>query len=121
PEDAKSEARGASKVDTTLHVTLMGGAFGRRSISDFVAEPVLLSKAVGAPVQVLWTREDDFRHDYYRPISFHKLSAGLDANGELLDWQHYLVAPPISGDPSRSGAGSEIPYAISQKQAFSGL
>jgi isoquinoline 1-oxidoreductase subunit beta len=65
-----------------VHTTYLGGGFGRRGWSDFVAESAQLSKAMGKPVQVTWTREDDTQHDYYRPASLVKMSAGLDAEGK---------------------------------------
>jgi isoquinoline 1-oxidoreductase beta subunit len=65
-----------------VHTTYLGGGFGRRGWSDFVAESAQLSKAMGKPVQVTWTREDDTQHDYYRPASLIKMSAGLDADGK---------------------------------------
>jgi isoquinoline 1-oxidoreductase subunit beta len=64
-----------------VHTTYLGGGFGRRGWSDFVAESTFLSKAMGVPVQVTWTREDDMQHDYYRPASYIKMAAALDANG----------------------------------------
>ena len=64
-----------------VHTTYLGGGFGRRGWSDFVAESTQLSKAMGKPVQVTWTREDDTQHDYYRPASLIKMSAGLDSAG----------------------------------------
>jgi isoquinoline 1-oxidoreductase beta subunit len=64
-----------------VHTTYLGGGFGRRGWSDFVAESAQLSKAMGKPVQVTWTREDDTQHDYYRPASLVKMAAGLDASG----------------------------------------
>ena len=65
-----------------VHTTYLGGGFGRRGWSDFVAESTQLSKAMGKPVQVTWTREDDTQHDYYRPASLIKMSAGLDSSGK---------------------------------------
>ncbi len=65
-----------------VHTTYLGGGFGRRGWSDFVAESTIVSKAMGVPVQVTWSREDDMQHDYYRPASYVKMSAGLDANGK---------------------------------------
>ncbi len=70
----------ANKVN--VHTTYLGGGFGRRGWSDFVTESVQLSKAIGKPVQVTWTREDDTQHDYYRPASYVKISAALDASGK---------------------------------------
>jgi isoquinoline 1-oxidoreductase beta subunit len=73
---------GVKPDDVKVHTTYLGGGFGRRGWSDFVAESTIISKAMGAPVQVTWTREDDTQHDYYRPASYIKMSAGLDADGK---------------------------------------
>jgi isoquinoline 1-oxidoreductase beta subunit len=78
-----------------IHTTLSGGAFGRRAMYDFVVEAVHVSRAAGGPVQVVWTREDDMHHDFYRPMSLHRLSAGLDSERRLTAWTHRLVAPSI--------------------------
>ena len=72
-------------------MTRIGGGFGRRLTSDYAAEAAYVSKAVGAPVQVVWSREDDMRHDYYRPAGLHHVRAGLDAGGRLSVWHHHLV------------------------------
>jgi len=81
----------------TVHVTLIGGAFGRRLNVDYGVEAALLSKAAGAPVKVFWTREDDIRFDYYRPMSLHRLRAGLDEQGRIVAWMHHIVAPTTDG------------------------
>jgi isoquinoline 1-oxidoreductase subunit beta len=75
----------------TLHVTRMGGGFGRRFYADFVAEAVLASRAAQAPVQVVWTREDDIRYDLYRPASYNVLRGGLAADGRPIAWTHHIV------------------------------
>jgi len=74
----------------TVHPTRMGGGFGRRFYSDYVAEAVHLSKTAGAPVQVVWTREDDIRHCFFRPAGVHRLQAGL-TSGRISAWSHHLV------------------------------
>lgn len=75
-----------------VHVARMGGGFGRRFYADYVAEAVTLSRAVGAPVKVVWTREDSTGHDFYRPAGYHQFSAGLDEHGALTAWRHHLVS-----------------------------
>jgi isoquinoline 1-oxidoreductase beta subunit len=90
-----------------VHMQRVGGGFGRRLLGDYAAEAVFLSKAVGAPVQVLWTREDDLRHDYYRPSGRHRLRATLDADGRPTGWLHRLVSTSryaFRGDPEGPAA-----------------
>ena len=87
---------GMKPEDVIVHVTLLGGAFGRRSMPDYVAEAALLSKAMdGKPVKVTWTREDDIRHDYYHTVSLEHLEGSLDANGRPDAWLHRSAAMPI--------------------------
>ncbi len=95
-----AEELGLKTEDVTVHVTYLGGGFGRRSNSDFVMIAVHTSKAVSAPVKVVWTREDDMQHDWYRPTSLHHVSAGLDEEGRLIAFKHRLTAPSISGQRS---------------------
>ncbi|PYT55615.1 MAG: hypothetical protein DMG43_02605 [Acidobacteria bacterium] len=78
-----------------VHTTLMGGGFGRRYQADFVMEAAQVAKAAGKPVMVLWTREDDMQHDFYRPASYHKLSGVLDAQGNLAAWKHFQTSTSI--------------------------
>jgi isoquinoline 1-oxidoreductase beta subunit len=96
----------------TIHVTLLGGGFGRRLNIDYGVEAALISRAVGAPVKVQWTREDDVRHDYYRPMSHHRLRAGLDPQNNLAAWLHHVAAPTtdgvyVGGDVADTG-GTEL-------------
>ncbi|HLB55654.1 MAG TPA: xanthine dehydrogenase family protein molybdopterin-binding subunit [Gemmatimonadales bacterium] len=79
----------------TVHTTHLGGGFGRRAETDFVAEACQVSKAVGAPVRLVWSREDDIRHDQYRPAARHVLRAGLGADGAPVFWTHHIVCPSI--------------------------
>jgi isoquinoline 1-oxidoreductase beta subunit len=81
--------------DVTVHVTLLGGGFGRKSKCDYVLEAVLLSQQVGAPVRVQWTREDDVRHSFYHTTSVERVEAGIDANGKVTGWLYRSVAPSI--------------------------
>ncbi len=87
---------GLKEEDVTVHVTLLGGGFGRKSKCDFVLEAAVLSKAMGgAPVKVIWTREDDLRNSYYHTVSAERIDAGLDATGKVIAWRHRSVAPTI--------------------------
>jgi isoquinoline 1-oxidoreductase beta subunit len=80
----------------TVHVTLLGGGFGRKSKPDFAAEAAFLSQQMGGrPVKVVWTREDDLHHDYFHTVSVERLHAGLDAQGKTTAWLHRSVAPTI--------------------------
>jgi isoquinoline 1-oxidoreductase beta subunit len=88
-------AAGVAQDQVTVITTNLGGGFGRRSESDFVAEAVEVSKAIGAPVRLVWTREDDLQHDFYRPVSKHRMRAGVDASGAPVGWYHHVAAPAI--------------------------
>ncbi|HYL06837.1 MAG TPA: molybdopterin cofactor-binding domain-containing protein, partial [Thermoanaerobaculia bacterium] len=82
---------GLAPGNVEVHMTRAGGGFGRRLMADFAAEAAFLSKAVGRPVQVVWAREDDLQHDFYRPAGRHLLRAGVDRQGRLVAWTHHLV------------------------------
>ncbi len=90
-----AEALAIPKERVRVHVTFIGGGFGRRLIQDYAVEAALISRAARAPVKVVWTREDDIRHDFYRPAAYHSLSAGLDAKGGLISWKHRAASPSI--------------------------
>jgi isoquinoline 1-oxidoreductase beta subunit len=88
---AAAVATGLAPNDVTVHVMRMGGGFGRRFYADFVAEAAYLAKATGRAVQVVWTREDDMRHGFYRPAGYSLMRAGLDADGGIVAWSQHLV------------------------------
>jgi isoquinoline 1-oxidoreductase subunit beta len=91
-----AEKLGLKPEDVTVNVTLLGGGFGRKSKCDFVLEAALLSREMGgAPVKVIWTREDDLHHDYLHTVSAERIDAGLDAQGRVVAWRHRSVAPTI--------------------------
>jgi isoquinoline 1-oxidoreductase beta subunit len=90
-----AQALAIPKERVKVHVTFIGGGFGRRLIQDYAVEAALISRAAKAPVKVIWTREDDIRHDFYRPAAYHSLSAGLDAKGNLISWKHRAASPSI--------------------------
>jgi isoquinoline 1-oxidoreductase beta subunit len=87
---------GIPEENVTVNVTLLGGGFGRKSKCDFALEAALLSKAIGAPVKVQWTREDDVRHDFLHTVSVERIEAGLDKSGKVIAWRHRSVAPTIA-------------------------
>ena len=124
---AAAKAAGLKPEQVTLETTLLGGGFGRRAnpASDFVIEAVQVAKAVKKPLQVVWTREDDTRGGYYRPMWHDRIRAGLTADGKLSAWQHTIVGQSIIAgtafesalvkngidDTSVEGA-ADLPYAI---------
>jgi len=83
---------GVDRFDIDVGMTRVGGGFGRRLSNDFVAEAVLLSKLTGKPIKVVWTREDDLQHDFYRPFGHHHLLATLDAEHNVTGWAHRLAS-----------------------------
>jgi isoquinoline 1-oxidoreductase beta subunit len=95
-QDTVAAALGIDKKEVTCHVTLLGGGFGRKSKPDFAAEAAVLSKRLGRPVKVVWTREDDLRHDYYHAAAavYHK--AVVDAKGKPTAWLHRSAFQPIA-------------------------
>ena len=122
---AKATGVGADKV--RLHTTYLGGGFGRRLESDFVAEAVTLAKLVGRPVQVLWSREEDMQHDFYRPAALVRAEGGLDASGRPIALRFAVVSqsilarefPPltwIGPDFTQIEGVVAAPYAIAAKR-----
>jgi isoquinoline 1-oxidoreductase subunit beta len=102
---------GIKPEDVTVNVTLLGGGFGRKSKCDFALEAALISKAIGAPVNVQWTREDDVRHDFLHTVSVERIEAGLDKSGKVIAWRHRSVAPTIMST-FVAGAKHEAPFEI---------
>jgi isoquinoline 1-oxidoreductase beta subunit len=104
----------------TVHTTLMGGGFGRRYMADYPAEVAQIAKVVGKPVQLVWTREDDMTHDFYRPATCHRMRGAVDANGRPVAWFHTLASTSIKGywDPKADaardefGGSAQMPYVI---------
>jgi len=98
PQGAQEEAAKALGLDpskVTVHVTFLGGGFGRKSKPDYVTEAALLAREAGAPVRVQWTRDDEIRHGYYHAVSTQRLEAGLDAQGKVTAWRHRIASPSI--------------------------
>jgi isoquinoline 1-oxidoreductase subunit beta len=101
-QQAAARIAGLAPEQVTIHTTFLGGGFGRRATptADFVSEAVHVAKAAGVPVKVLWTREDDIRGGYYRPLFLHRVEVGLDARGLPVAWRHVVVGQSIlAGTP----------------------
>lgn len=115
-------ASGLKPEQVKIHTTYLGGGFGRRGEADFVTEAVEVSKAVGRPVKVVWTREDDIQHDYYRPISYARMWGAIGANGQPTLFKQRNVQqslmkrvgglPPNGVDFIALDGAANLPYAI---------
>lgn len=120
--DAVAESLGITADNVKVNVTLLGGAFGRKSKPDFILEAAILAKESGLPVKVEWTREDDLRHDYYHTQSVQRVVATIDKNNKLSGWNHHIAYPSISAtenlsvvqpDDGELGLGaSDFPYDV---------
>src|SRR3974390_2444644 len=115
-----AQVSGLPKESVVVNTTLMGGGFGRRYQVDFVMETAQVAKVTGKPVMVLWTREDDMQHDFYRPASYHKLQGALEPDGKIAAWKHFQTSTSIDAmwgvkgeaeeENSEFGTASFIPY-----------
>jgi len=123
PQWAQDIIAGVSKLPKEkikVNTTLMGGGFGRRYMADFVMEAAQISKQTGKPVMVLWTREDDMQHDFYRPASYHHFSGAVDEKGSITAWKHFQTSTSIeamwnpkgkeSPEKSEFATAAFIPY-----------
>jgi isoquinoline 1-oxidoreductase beta subunit len=128
--DAIAAAVGVKKEDVTVRVTLLGGAFGRKSFPDYAVEAAVLSKKTGKPVKVVWSREDDIQFDSYHSVSAMYMKAALGADGKPTAWLQRTVFPPIgstfNADAVYSDAGelglgfSDLPFAIPNHRSENG-
>ena len=129
--DAIAQAVGLKKEDVTVHVTLLGGAFGRKSFPDFAVEAAVLSKKTGKPVKVVWSREDDIKFDVYHSVAAMYMKAALGADGTPTAWLQRTVFPPIGSTfdattnysaPDELGLGfTDVPFAVANLRAENGL
>jgi isoquinoline 1-oxidoreductase beta subunit len=132
PQTAREEVftyLGTTIDKVTINVTFLGGGFGRKSKPDYVVEAVMVSKAINAPVQVIWTREDDIQHGYYHTVSAQYLKASLDSQGNVTGWLHRSAFPSIVStfEPGtdypagwEASTASDVPFAIRNFKTESG-
>ncbi|HEY2120999.1 MAG TPA: molybdopterin cofactor-binding domain-containing protein [Candidatus Acidoferrum sp.] len=129
-QEAVAAAVGVKKEDVTVNVTLLGGAFGRKSFPDFIVEASVLSQKTGKPVKVVWNREDDIKFDSFHSVAAMYFKATLGSNGLPTGWLQRSVFPPIAStfdasaqypDAGEIGLGfSDVPFAIPNQRAESG-
>lgn len=129
-QETIAKALGIAKEDVICHVTLLGGGFGRKSKPDYVAEAAILSKKVGRPVKVVWTREDDIQFDFYHSVAAMYMKAALDTNGKPTAWLQRSAFPPIGsmGDPKLNYGGdfelgmgfTDMPFDVANLRVESG-
>lgn len=124
-QKAVAEACGLAPAQVTVHNQLMGGAFGRRLDVDFIARAAQIARHVDYPVKVVWTREEDIRHDFFRPYYYDRVSAGVDAAGRIVGWTHRTTGSSVLArwapegmteggklDPDTVDGAIDTPYAI---------
>ena len=125
PSDARAMAAAISRLSieaVKVHTTAIGGGFGRRVASDFVAEAVAMSMRVGVPVQAMWTREDDLRHGFYREASAHHIRAAVGPAGVPEGWIHRVATTTVEKPPADTVYGSvvmgasDLPYSVDALQ-----
>ena len=132
PQDARDEVAAylGTPIDkVTVNIPFLGGGFGRKSKPDFIVEAVMISKAIKAPVQVVWTREDDIKHGYYHTVSAQYMKASLDAQGNVTGWLHRSAFPSIMSTfqpgtdyPAgwEAGSAAGVPFDIKNFKVESG-
>jgi len=129
---AAAAASGLAKAQVTVHSMFMGGGLGRKGETDYVTQAVTIAKQIGKPVKLTWSREEDFTHDFYRPMALSKLTVGLDAKGNIVAWNNRLVSPSIlsrvfpaavvNGIDSQSVDGAvALPYSMGSRNVEYGI
>ena len=111
---AVATALGVKPEDVAIHMIRCGGGFGRRLMNDWMVQSALIARETGKPVKLLWSREDDIAHDYYRPGGFHYFKAGLDKDGKVAAWKNHFVTYGDKGQPQFAAdlPNTEIPARL---------
>ena len=109
-QDTAMQITGLPRDKVRVHTTYLGGGFGRRGEIDFLQDALECSKAVGKPVKVIWSREDDILYDKFRPASQNLLRGGVDANGKIVAWEHRIGGAGLRAE-LRAG-GQQTPKQI---------
>ena len=117
-QQAVAKTLGLNAEQVKVNVTLLGGGFGRRIVNEYASDAALLSKQVGKPVQLVWSRPDDFAHDMYQPMFAARLDAALDAKGHPTAWRHRIASPAVTAGfggvamEAETLGARDLPYAI---------
>jgi isoquinoline 1-oxidoreductase subunit beta len=104
---AKALEKIGAEETVKIHTTLLGGGFGRRLEQDFVIQAVQISSKAGVPVKLIWSREEDIQHDFYRPYTYHHIEADISAESSILDWRHRIAGPTHGRS---TGGSTHLPY-----------
>lgn len=128
-QGAAARVLGIKPENVTVHTTFLGGAFGRRAnpVSDFVTEAVVVAKAAGVPVKVVWSREDDMRGGYYRPAYVHRIQVGVDERGKPVAWDHVIAGQsilantPFASFAIKNGIDGSSVEGVTESQYLRGL
>lgn len=113
PDMARIAAARASRYsvdDIQVHTTFLGGGFGRRIVQDFIEEGAEISDRLQKPIKLIWSREEDTQHDWYRPATYHKLSATLGKDSQPQGWQHQIAGPKVFDYLVRNAAPAQYPF-----------
>ncbi|MCW8195080.1 xanthine dehydrogenase family protein molybdopterin-binding subunit [Proteobacteria bacterium 005FR1] len=109
---------GFDRDKVTVHTTLMGGGFGRRAMTDFAGEAAAIARQMpGVPIKLIWSREDDMRHDFYRPSTLHRLRAVVNEDGQIGAWRHRLVSASITKGMAVTLVDSYLPKWLPEAMA----